>query len=262
MTAQLSQRCINLQTASGLLTLISKTASCMPEAFAKLQPGYSPAASSNGFAFDSCRRQCNRLVAESEQSACTVITAAACSPVGCSVRTDASQLMVHKPWHRQHTHILRCPRSGSVVASLVCRNLQVKAFSARNRQAAISPCMAAAQQNGVHAGTNGEASPSSLQEEPSQASDIGSLPSTDYRTAAPNLELLNVHDGLSKRNCLLFFYPEAEPLARAVAATSSSIELGRISWRYAQASKLGIVLSLPFVAEKERCLIDLCRISE
>ena len=33
-----------------------------------------------------------------------------------------------------------------------------------------------------------------------------------------------------KKDCLLFYFPEMEPLAERIASASSKIELGRIRW--------------------------------
>mmetsp|Transcript_42571 Transcript_42571/g.107613 ORF Transcript_42571/g.107613 Transcript_42571/m.107613 type:complete len:412 (-) Transcript_42571:26-1261(-) len=53
----------------------------------------------------------------------------------------------------------------------------------------------------------------------------------DYRVSAPNVESHTIPDGL-KKDCLLFYCPQQEALARKIAADSDgSVELGHISWR-------------------------------
>lgn len=55
----------------------------------------------------------------------------------------------------------------------------------------------------------------------------------DYRVSAPNVESHTIPDGL-KKDCLLFYCPQQEALARKIAADSDgSVELGHISWRRA-----------------------------
>ena len=51
----------------------------------------------------------------------------------------------------------------------------------------------------------------------------------DIRLTSPNVELGALPDYL-KKDCLLFYFPETEPLARRIAQASSKIELGQIRW--------------------------------
>ena len=51
----------------------------------------------------------------------------------------------------------------------------------------------------------------------------------DIRIAAPNVDLQDIPDYM-KKDCLLFYYPEAEYLARKIAAVSDSIQLGEVKW--------------------------------
>lgn len=51
----------------------------------------------------------------------------------------------------------------------------------------------------------------------------------DIRLIAPNVELEALPDYL-KRDCLLFYYPDTEDLARQIAAQSDRVELGNIKW--------------------------------
>ena len=51
----------------------------------------------------------------------------------------------------------------------------------------------------------------------------------DIRIAAPNDDLESLPEYL-KKECLLFYYPEQEALAKKVAQASSSIQLGEVKW--------------------------------
>ena len=51
----------------------------------------------------------------------------------------------------------------------------------------------------------------------------------DIRIAAPNVDLESLPEYL-KKECLLFYYPEQEALAKKVAQASSSIQLGEVKW--------------------------------
>lgn len=54
----------------------------------------------------------------------------------------------------------------------------------------------------------------------------------DYRIAAPNIEVTAVPEYL-KKDCILFYYPDTEPLAkRIVEVSNGSVELGEIVWSY------------------------------
>lgn len=54
--------------------------------------------------------------------------------------------------------------------------------------------------------------------------------SEDIRITAPNVELQSIPVHLTKE-CLLFYYPETEALARSVAGASEGrVELGEIKW--------------------------------
>lgn len=52
----------------------------------------------------------------------------------------------------------------------------------------------------------------------------------DYRIAAPNVTVDSLPNYL-KKDCILFYHPETEPLARRIAELSGGrVELGDISW--------------------------------
>ena len=51
----------------------------------------------------------------------------------------------------------------------------------------------------------------------------------DIRIAAPNVDLESLPEFL-KKECLLFYYPDQEPLAKKVAEVSSSIQLSEVKW--------------------------------
>jgi len=51
----------------------------------------------------------------------------------------------------------------------------------------------------------------------------------DIRIAAPNVDLESLPDYL-KKECLLFYYPDQEILAKKIAAASSSIQLSEVKW--------------------------------
>lgn len=54
----------------------------------------------------------------------------------------------------------------------------------------------------------------------------------DYRIAPPNIEATSVPDYL-KKDCILFYYPDTEPLAkRIVEVSNGNVELGEIVWSY------------------------------
>jgi hypothetical protein len=55
----------------------------------------------------------------------------------------------------------------------------------------------------------------------------------DIRVSAPNVDfktLQSLPEHLRK-DCLLFYYPDTEPLARRIAAISDKVELGEIRWK-------------------------------
>lgn len=51
----------------------------------------------------------------------------------------------------------------------------------------------------------------------------------DIRIAAPNVDLESL-PGYLKKECLLFYYPDQEPLAKKIAEASSSIQLSEVKW--------------------------------
>ena len=56
-----------------------------------------------------------------------------------------------------------------------------------------------------------------------------SVSKDDIRIAAPNVDLESLPEYL-KKECLLFYYPDQEALAKKVAAASSSIQLSEVKW--------------------------------
>ena len=54
----------------------------------------------------------------------------------------------------------------------------------------------------------------------------------DIRITSPNVDLDRLPDYLRK-DCILFYCKEAEPLARKVAAVSDKVELGDVNWQCA-----------------------------
>ena len=64
-----------------------------------------------------------------------------------------------------------------------------------------------------------------------ELANLDGMTEQDIRIAAPNVELQALPEYL-KKECLLFYYPETEPLARQIAAKSSNVELGNIRWRH------------------------------
>ena len=54
----------------------------------------------------------------------------------------------------------------------------------------------------------------------------------DIRITGPNVDLDSLPDYL-KKDCILFYCKETEPLARRVAALSDKVQLGQINWKYA-----------------------------
>lgn len=52
----------------------------------------------------------------------------------------------------------------------------------------------------------------------------------DIRITGPNVDLEGLPDYL-KKDCILFYCKEAEPLARKVAALSSKVQLGEVNWK-------------------------------
>ncbi|KAK9806464.1 hypothetical protein WJX73_010486 [Symbiochloris irregularis] len=56
------------------------------------------------------------------------------------------------------------------------------------------------------------------------------LADPDYRLSGPNVELQALPEYL-KKDCLLFYYPETEALARQIVESTPNVELGRINWR-------------------------------
>ena len=63
-----------------------------------------------------------------------------------------------------------------------------------------------------------------------QTADSDPLSGKDIRISGPNVELQALPEYL-KKECLLFFYPDTESLAREIAAKSDNVELGNIKWR-------------------------------
>jgi hypothetical protein len=58
----------------------------------------------------------------------------------------------------------------------------------------------------------------------------GMISDDDFRITAPNLELGQAE--LFKKECLLFYYPDCEGLARRIADVSGgNVELAEISWK-------------------------------
>ena len=53
----------------------------------------------------------------------------------------------------------------------------------------------------------------------------------DVRITAPNVDLESLPDYL-KKECLLFYYPDQEILAKKIAQASSSIQLSEVKWAY------------------------------
>lgn len=51
----------------------------------------------------------------------------------------------------------------------------------------------------------------------------------DIRIAAPNVDLGSLPEYL-KKDCLLFYHPEQQVLARKIAEVSENIELSEIKW--------------------------------
>lgn len=51
----------------------------------------------------------------------------------------------------------------------------------------------------------------------------------DIRIAAPNVDLGSLPEYL-KKDCLLFYHPEQQALARKIAEVSENIELSEIKW--------------------------------
>ena len=56
-----------------------------------------------------------------------------------------------------------------------------------------------------------------------------SVSKDDIRIAAPNVDLESLPEYL-KKECLLFYYPDQEPLAKKIAQASSSIQLSEVKW--------------------------------
>ena len=54
----------------------------------------------------------------------------------------------------------------------------------------------------------------------------------DVRIAAPNFQVNDLPDN-AKRECILFYYPESESLARQIAEGNSHVRLGSIRWKCA-----------------------------
>ncbi len=52
----------------------------------------------------------------------------------------------------------------------------------------------------------------------------------DFRISAPNVNLTVLPDAL-KKDCVLFYCADAAPLAQKIAASSSKVTLGDISWK-------------------------------
>ena len=51
----------------------------------------------------------------------------------------------------------------------------------------------------------------------------------DIRIAAPNVDLGNLPEYL-KKDCLLFYHPEQQALAKKIATVSDNISLSEIKW--------------------------------
>ena len=54
----------------------------------------------------------------------------------------------------------------------------------------------------------------------------------DIRITSPNVDLGSLPEYLRK-DCILFYCKEAEPLARKIAAISEKVELGDVNWQCA-----------------------------
>ena len=54
----------------------------------------------------------------------------------------------------------------------------------------------------------------------------------DIRITSPNVDLDSLPDYLRK-DCILFYCKEAEPLARKIAALSDKVQLGDVNWQCA-----------------------------
>jgi len=54
----------------------------------------------------------------------------------------------------------------------------------------------------------------------------------DIRITSPNVDLDSLPDYLRK-DCILFYCKEAEPLARKIAALSDKVQLGEVNWQCA-----------------------------
>ena len=52
----------------------------------------------------------------------------------------------------------------------------------------------------------------------------------DIRITSPNVDLDSLPDYLRK-DCILFYCKEAEPLARKIAALSDKVQLGDVNWQ-------------------------------
>ena len=56
--------------------------------------------------------------------------------------------------------------------------------------------------------------------------------SEDFRITPPNV-MLDETSSFMKKECLLFYYPDCEGLAKRIAAVSGgNVELAEISWKY------------------------------
>ena len=59
----------------------------------------------------------------------------------------------------------------------------------------------------------------------------------DIRITSPNVDLDSLPDYLRK-DCILFYCKEAEPLARKIAALSDKVQLGDVNWQCASCDAL------------------------
>lgn len=66
----------------------------------------------------------------------------------------------------------------------------------------------------------------------------------DIRITGPNVDLEGLPDYL-KKDCILFYCKEAEPLARKVAALSDKVQLGEVNWKCASAHAMPTPRSPP-----------------
>jgi hypothetical protein len=66
--------------------------------------------------------------------------------------------------------------------------------------------------------------------EPAPRTSLPSLPTDDYRIIS-NIDASSVPEAL-KKDCILFYTPDTEPLARQIAAQGGAhVTLGNIRWK-------------------------------